>query len=635
MLPGGDHNERIPQPVTDISSDSQLIRYAVAGQLELVSGRRRRIQGKIAKAAGFGSAAKSAGPNLCAALRGKRDFQPHQLQGLDEIITALAPESNDTGGLSPLALQLSADPRHKIHDSRLTAHVPPSWARTILQNPQADEVGVLIQASSLLSAFWAADKADVADSIGSIRRHYSSELDLLVRRLILISVAPPTSRNSDAQILLGSLASYAFELMKDRLERELRGSPLGFRVWRAITKLVTIHAESDHTDSLKAWVRDLIRDSEELRDRSLYGGRSLDLELAITIPVKWSPPDRDWVAEALLKRARNGRATIRERGTAAMGLWQRAININHANLPETERQLRDLIEEFKDPGTRPDAAAGLRWVAATLEHVIKHKIAVCNDWPSVDEPWFHNVQDVAEELGGSDSEVPDHLRTGTKNLFRHMILQNAGVYRRHAIETVVASGWADPVARALGRLLDQEETEAWLRVRPQFALGFLRRTDSRAEAALTRSCLQAYRTLRLADIAEDVEPPRSHITQLHASLFAVGDCFGAMGSEYRAKSVRTTLRPMLTELANMEGRRAEIMHRPARAAAYLLMITAQPREGEKPDLSEVLLGKFKEHPDETTRRLSDWALRFRFAPDGKIRPLLAAAEYDDSSYWPG
>ena len=37
------------------------------------------------------------------------------------------------------------------------------------------------------------------------------------------------------------------------------------------------------------------------------------------------PAKDDWVSQALLARARNNEATIRERGTAAMGLWQRAL----------------------------------------------------------------------------------------------------------------------------------------------------------------------------------------------------------------------------------------------------------------------------------------------------------------------
>ena len=224
-------------------------------------------------------------------------------------------------------------------------------------------------------------------------------MELLVRRLILISVAPPTSRNYDAQILLGMLASYAFELMRDRLEFELRYSPLGFRVWRAITKLVMLSAGGEHTEALRAWVRRLIRDSEELRKCSLYASSSLDLELAITVPAAWSPPGDDWAGEALLARARNNEATIRERGTAAMGLWQRAIGEDGPDREKTETDLRELIAEFRDPRTRPDARAGLRWLAATLEHVIDNRVAVCNDWPDVDEPWFGHVQEAANELG--------------------------------------------------------------------------------------------------------------------------------------------------------------------------------------------------------------------------------------------
>ena len=88
------------------------------------------------------------------------------------------------------------------------------------------------------------------------------------------------------------LASYAFEPMRDRLESQLRYSPMAFRVWRAITKLVMLSEDGEHADALKAWVRRLIADSGELRKHSLYAGRSLDLELAITVPAAWSPPWR-------------------------------------------------------------------------------------------------------------------------------------------------------------------------------------------------------------------------------------------------------------------------------------------------------------------------------------------------------
>ena len=69
----------------------------------------------------------------------------------------------------------------------------------------------------------------------------------------------------------------------------------------------------------------------------MYAGRSLDLELAISVPAEWSPPDDDWVGETPLERAWNNNATIRERGTAAMGLWQRAMTCGPADRPRSGR----------------------------------------------------------------------------------------------------------------------------------------------------------------------------------------------------------------------------------------------------------------------------------------------------------
>jgi hypothetical protein len=53
----------------------------------------------------------------------------------------------------------------------------------------------------------------------------------------------------------------------------------------------------------------------------------------------------------------------------------------------------------------------MRWLAATLEHVIGKGTDVCNDWPDVDEPWFRNVQEAAGDL--DNYRIPGHLLTGT------------------------------------------------------------------------------------------------------------------------------------------------------------------------------------------------------------------------------
>jgi hypothetical protein len=630
MPPARDRSDRIRQDVTDISSVEQLLRYATAGQLEQVLERRTGLaQGKIAQAAGLGANPRTAGPVLAVALR--TGPTAVQLRGLDEIIGVLAPDLDGTTSLSSLALRLSADPRGKVRETSLAARVPSRWATKILTDPPDGDIGVLIQASALISQFLGADKIGTADIITSVRGRFSDEIELLGRRLMLLSAVPPAARDYDAQILFGLLASYAFEPMSDRLESQLRHSPLAFRMWPAITKLVTLSHGGDHVDALRALVRRLMRDSEELRTQSLYAAPGLDVELAISVPAAWSPPGDDWAREALLTRARNVEATLQERGTAAMGLWQRAMDTPDAK--KTEEDLRELINGFRNPDVRPDAAAGFRWVAATLEHVIDNRIAVCNDWPDVDERWFRNVQEAADEI--DRSAIPAHLRTGTKNLFRHMILQNAGVYRRQAVETVAASGWTEPVARALGSLLRAEKDEPWLRARAQFALGLLQRPDAMVEADLTKACLEAYKNLKLDETPEEI-PPRSRVSEMQASLFAVSDCFGVAGAEDRARTARDRLRPILEDLTDMtEDPRALILRRAARAAAYLLGVTAQPGIGSMKDFSQEMLEKLANHPDPVTAKLSRWMLSFRFATDGTIRPLLASAEYgepDDRPY---
>jgi hypothetical protein len=618
------------QDVTDISSVDQLLRFAAAGQLEPLL-EQRFLQERIALGAGLGATTRNAGPVLATALAGH--FTTAQLHGLDEIIGALAPDLDSRGGLSSLALRLSGERqadgqqarrnKNAQRESGLTVHVPPSWTRKMLTDPPAGEIGVLMQASALLSEFMAADKMDAPGVINLIRDRHGSEVKDLVSRLILISSGPPASRSYDAQTLLGMLASYSFEQLKDRLESKVRFSPMGFRVWRAITKLVQLNQDSSHTEALRAWVERLIRDSGTLRVDSLHAGSSYDLELALTIPGAWSPTGNDWVGDALRSRALDNDATIRERGTAVMGLWQRAIREDRPNLAETEQELRKLIVDLRNPDSRPDAAAGLRWIAATLEQAIDNKEAVCNTWPDPGDPWFQRVQDAARTL--EHAGIPAHLQQGTKNLFLHMILQNAGVYRRRAIETVVTSGLNGPVATALASLLASETQETWLRVRVQAALGFMQKTDVPTEAVLTRACQQAYQNI--AATGDGRTPARSQITEMHASLFAVGDCFGTEGSEERARDMRESLKDVLTALARMRGTQAGTLRRPARAAAYLLVVTAQARIGGRKDLSQELLEKLSNHPDPVTAKLSRWALSFRFAGDGTVRPLLAAIEH--------
>jgi hypothetical protein len=625
-MPGG--RERIEPEVTDISSHEELVQYAVAAQLAWLERHGSWAASRVAKAAELAKESKDAGSNLSGAIRNKR-LTPDLLQRLDEVIATMAPELERTGGLCSFALRLPSE-RRASTDRKLTAYIPPSWTSEFLGLERPGDFGSLAQAAGLLSAFQAARRIPGGQGVERVRMRYEAELDKLVDRLVLISVAPPTARNIEAQIMLGSLASFAFGPIHEKLDAELRKQPLGFRVWRVVTKTVKLSASEYGAplEELQPWVARLLRTAKEIRKASLYPGRSLDLELAITVPDRWVRPEDDWVAACLLDRAKDPDATIRERGTAAMGLWQRAVDTGPSGdkADKARQTLKELVSEFRDEAARPDAATGIQWVATTLEYLMATQQPVCNEWPAEDQQWRRNVDVAAQELDRSG--LPPHLLKGTKRLFEHILLQNAGVYRRQAIETVTTGGWNVPIARALGELLKIEEQESWLRIRALFALGFLQVMDDRAVEDLTQACRHAYENLLR-------EPTRAQVTEMHAALFAVGDCFGGEDQAARthAQAARESLGAILRGLTTCTN--PEKLHPAARAAAYMLTFTAQPREkhhdGDR-DLSEELLMQLRKHEDPLTRRMAEWALSFRFADRGdnkerRVRPLLEAARF--------
>jgi hypothetical protein len=368
-------------------------------------------------------------------------------------------------------------------------------------------------------------------------------------------------------------------------------------------------------------VAGLLDEAAVMREDSLYPGRSLDLELAISVPHGWLRPITS-VTTILRTRATDANATLRERGTAAHGLWERAIIAGLAEDEDQQAMMRDLIEHFHDAEqVRPDIASGLRWVATTLDYVVRNRILVCNDWDvvKVDEPWFAAIEDTAKLLAQED--IPVRVRSGTKRLFEHVLLQNSGVERRKAIDAISAGGYVEPVARALGRVLRDPRIESWMRIRAIFALGFMQHRSTTTARSLTSACRQACEVVRTTD-----EPTRSQINELHSVLFAIGDCYGAIGAEEDAKIVRDGLRSQLEHLVEDTRIGQKRMYPIARALVYMLTFTAQPRGRSDPnDLSQMLLEALQHHHDTVTADFSQWALGFRFSDSGDIHPILHAA----------
>jgi len=420
----------------------------------------------------------------------------------------------------------------------------------------------------------------------------------------------------EALIMLGTLGAYAFEPIKAALDEAL-AQPLGFRVWRVITTLVMLNRRAAHTQALAKWVRYLFKDDvDQYREQSLYPGRSLDLELAIRVPSYWSPPQDDWAGDALLARANNPLATIQERGTAAMGLWQRAKEDRHRDLNQVAAAVDTLIKEFETPPASPDVYTGMRWVAATLKHDMAHDADVWNDWPQVDEPWMRHINEAVDYIERHLAEP--RVLPGTKTLLRHSLLQTDAIYRRQAIEALVAGGWTGPVARALERFLELEREESWLRIRALFALGFLQHRDSRVQKSLAAACQLAYSNLRGS-------PNRAQIAEMHSALFAVGDCFGAEGvPEEDVRHTRDSIQNVLAGIVNEQLTLREPLFPVSRACAYLLTFMILPRSNGSEDLAEVLLKELCRHPDPTTRELSGWALKNRIDDAGAVKPLVHA-----------
>jgi hypothetical protein len=607
--------DRVPSEITDITSVTQLIRYAVRAQLALLEP--TASGNAVALAIGMGNTPNGAGANLVNALKAGT-LSDAKLQRLDEVAVVLAPPNlMHTGGLSTLAITLRG---YRDRES-LSDRVPASWAGEILQGPAESEVGLLTQGSALLGAFLAAERLEQATraprAILNVHDRYYSEIKHVVEQLIVLGYAPPTSRSVESLIMLGTLGNYAFDIMAPILKVSLN-HPLGFRIWRVITKIVQLSKpRSPYRLSLQSWVRQLLQQAEDLRNKSIYTGRSLDLELAINIPADWVSGDDDWVGNALRARAINGNATVRERGMAALGLWQRALHNPEPDRKKVKDDLMTLIAEFEDPKFRPDAYQGMQWEAATMRRLMADDIPVCKDWPQeIDQPWLNNFHAAVAHL---ESEgIPPHILPATKTLFEHVLLQSAEIYRRQAVETLLAGGWTGPVTSALARFLDLEGEGAWVRIRALFGLGFMQHRDPIVERAFEMACQAAYRNL-------SGNPSQAQIHEMHAALFAVGDCYGATGvAEEEVRRMRESIRDVLIGIVNSNLTVSSSLFSISRATAYTLTFMILPRRSKEEDLAEELLKKLRNHPDEVTRELSKWALENRLDENGLVLPLTRA-----------
>lgn len=602
--------------ISNITDTSELLRYAAKAHLSVLregSGGMKVTHKEAAEAMGI------AGSDLAAALNGTRPIE-NILDKLDAAVFAYFPEmGRRTGGLVALAARLEG----QRHEDNAVAGIPSTWVTELLQKHFEQPVGILIQASALLSSLLGAQSQSASDAVC---RHHERDLVKVVEPLLFLGVGAPTPHSVEALIVLGGLARHrgAFEAMKDTIEQALTDSPLGFRVWRVITSIVRAgRAGKLPSDHLRKWVENRLESSASLRQTSLYPARSLDLELAISVPASWTAGgSRDWAVAVLRDRAADPTATIRERSTAAMGLWERAFNHPEGEAREQAKMAARLFLRTLAETLRADIAAaqnessyhavpgGAEWLVVNLEHALTHNEAVVNTWPVGDLPMRAAVAAGAQHLL-DNPQIPSYLKDATRVLFEHALLQNAGVWRRKAIDTLRSAGVARPVAAAMRAVMEHPDAEPWLRCRVAFAIGFLQDRGDEVEQALKTAFQEARenleRNLRQNTLTRDL------VSELHAILFAIGDCFGALGAEAAARRMRRFLHEQrLWTLVDQCG--TADLAPIARAAAYLLTVTTQSDDRLK--LEELSVN----HLDEPTRAACEWALARRFAGN-QLRPL--------------
>lgn len=512
MKPGGENSrgalgERAHSPwaVSDLSDPEGLIRFALKAQI-----RRLGIeQKKISELEGVDESTLSRYLNAQT-----NRIRPESLEKIDSLLVASAMGRGvaTTGGLATFARRVrgTADPVAPA------ATIPPGWTADVLFEASEDDLHNLVQGSALLTMFNAGDRVGLRAR--DLRQARERELRQTLRGLCHVAQEPPTSRTFEAQRLVAGLGMYAFDLAWEEMARSLEGDMLGFRVWRTVTKMVQSVADRPNLGdyvgrTLPSRVRGLLASGDRLRDLSAFPARSLDMETAISIPDSWIATT-DWAGDALFRRAAGTKGTVRERATSAHGL----IN---SELTGRRRAARGLVDEFRQEATTRGAdpsAGGYAWAASTLQAHLDREILPQHGWPLSDEPWRAAVERATAALAAL--QMHSDLLPGVQQLFQHVILQNDGVLRRTAIDTVVAGNASEYVAHALGLLLDDYETPLWLRVRAIFALGFLRHRTIEVKDTLVRAAHKSFKAMLES-------PSLSAGVEMHDVLFALGDCLGA------------------------------------------------------------------------------------------------------------
>jgi hypothetical protein len=354
---------------------------------------------------------------------------------------------------------------------------------------------------------------------------YEDRIRLVLDDLLTVVGFPLGQGAPEARLL----AAQAGERALEQIREHMWNSPMGWRVVRVVTELLRLLAighfdeRADEKMSIERFCRSSMEELHTRNPPCLYRARSFFEEAAAAAPLeaRW-----DWLLDALIDRATGASPAdpgrdplpVRERMYAAQVAYQRILGrYGQAAVAAADGPMRRLLEGLKrsaietgelgldyardyiaavalgDDPTYPDkdlaaAVANDQSRKQSSPDLLAprksgHKAAV-NFWDRRDEVQIVRGA-LATEAANSDlAGAPEASRHALRALVIQLTLTVDGLWRRNALEAIMAAGLADQAVGLMQHILAAAEhhvaaTEPvdrkpiWLVEHVTFCLGFL------------------------------------------------------------------------------------------------------------------------------------------------------------------
>lgn len=548
-----------------ISEPSELVHFAVVARIDALGLRRSAV----AKRLDISPALLSA--RLKALKEGGRDSTSATfVRDLQRFLQVTEASHSQRAGSELVAFRNTLMNRFDVETIRI-----PSTYFDSLENagPARNADELLVRIACLVAT---RSQAHTTHEASQLRRSLDNDrVDRLIDELLTV-VGTPRGEGSVIVTTAAALREWALPA----IERHMK-SPIGWRSWRIVARMLRLYEDASTTDALHATlfseIRELLRRAVEGEFFNLSPGRVFFEEALRRTPgirdkdnnlVNWQ---WDFVPTHLRRTAAAASEPWRRRLYCALCLARRQDTQDLA----LDLALRMLSEE--------EAGGG-------LEHGARELIATIDPTHRALRKRGRAIEElVADAINSTDTffdEVPSSFRSATIQLVRHAVLSIDTTSRRTACDTLIAGNVADVASRFVASLASRRDSPEWMREIACVVLGYLREHESLEP---------------LTAIAVD---PTSGQSTRHAAVLAAGDvAFGParLGAENKAKA-------SLQRLLGLINARDDAQHEPrleqaVTYSAIMMNLWRPPDPRTLPALKAV-----SKRRDELTSSLATWGI---------------------------